>query len=126
MINGFNILFHESDMKQEVVLSILVITICIVISAFILSKTIELMKAEASILLTDKIILVIVALICIINLLFSLYMILFLILLILIGIALLLILPSIVLAGNKSVHVRGHYRNGSYVRSHYRSRPRKW
>jgi hypothetical protein len=125
IINGYHILFYKNDIRQEVILSIVAVVICIAISMYILLNIISLMQSETTTTLAYKLILIAIALICTLNTIFALYMVLFLILMTLIGIGAIFMLHLVIISSGKSVHVRGHYRNGAYVRSHYRNRPRR-
>lgn len=63
-----------------------------------------------------------------INILLSFYYLLFVFLGLLIAIMMILLILGVAAGqgkGGGSVHVRGHYRRGAYVRSHCRSRPRR-
>lgn len=63
-----------------------------------------------------------------INVVLSFYYLLFVFLGLLVATIMILVILGVAAGHGKdsgSVHVRGHYRRGAYVRSHYRSRPRR-
>lgn len=96
------------------------ITLCILTIKYLVSQ----FRDESSSLVIIGFIIWITLLV--LDILVSLYTLLFLVIIITFGLILLLASAGAAVngTGGGSVHVRGHYRNGSYVRSHTRRRPK--
>lgn len=124
LLRVFDIICTNTPQQKSVLINSVVLILSVILSTIMVINLISIIN-EKILELFPRILVILLIVLLFFNIIVSLYYILFMILVIAVFIAIVFLL-SISSGKGGSVYVKGHYRNGSYVRSHTRKSPRRF
>jgi hypothetical protein len=130
--NSFNVIASGTPETFKLIFAVLVTLFGLFLSVIVIYNWFSIFTNIPSSLILQKSAIALFILLLFLNVLISIYVLLFIVLLIIVFTAFIYFLFSALTTGSSystrggSVQVKGHYRKGSYVKSHTRKRPRNF